>query len=199
MIAIVNYGVGNLASVEKAIKKLGFSVEITDSPEKIARAERIIFPGVGAFGAAIQNLRETGLISVLEENLKNGTPLLGICLGHQLLFTDSEEHGFFKGLNWIPGHVKRFPETVRIPHMGWNRVEFTQTSPLFAGISSGTFFYFANSYYSETDNAHRLATTEYGLTFASAARNQNVYGVQFHPEKSQDAGLQLLENFVRKP
>jgi len=198
MIAIVNYGVGNLASVEKAVKKLGFSAEITRAHEKIARAERLIFPGVGAFGAAVQNLQETRLISVLQESLEKGTPLLGICLGHQLLFTDSEEHGFFKGLNWIPGHVKRFPETVRIPHMGWNRVEFIQSSPLFSGIPSGTFFYFANSYYSETDKAHQLATTEYGLIFTSVAHNRNVYGVQFHPEKSQDAGLQLLENFVRK-
>ncbi len=198
MIAIVNYGVGNLASVEKAFKKLGFGAEITDIPEKIARADHLIFPGVGAFGAAIQNLQKTGLVAVLEESLKNGTPLLGICLGHQLLFTDSDEHGYFKGLNWIPGHVKRFPETVRIPHMGWNRVNWTQSSPLFVGIPSGTFFYFANSYYSETDRAHQLATTEYGVVFASAAFNQNVFGVQFHPEKSQDAGLQLLENFVRK-
>ena len=198
MIAIVNYGVGNLASVEKAVKKLGFFAEITQSPEKIAQAERLIFPGVGAFGAAIRNLQETGLISILEESLKNGTPLLGICLGHQLLFTDSEEHGFFTGLNWIPGHVKRFPETVRIPHMGWNRVTFTRPSPLFFGIPDSSFFYFANSYYSETDIEHQLATTEYGLNFASIAQNKNVFGVQFHPEKSQDVGLQLLENFLRK-
>ncbi len=198
MIAIVNYGVGNLASVEKAIKKLGFSAEITASPEEIARAERLIFPGVGAFGAAIQNLQTTGLLTVLQKSVEKGTPLLGICLGHQLLFTDSEEHGFFRGLNWIPGHVKRFPATVRIPHMGWNRVDFTQPSPLFTGIPSGTFFYFANSYYSETDATHGLATTEYGLVFSSVAKNRNVIGVQFHPEKSQDAGLQLLENFVRK-
>ncbi|GBD93364.1 imidazole glycerol phosphate synthase subunit HisH 1 [bacterium BMS3Abin05] len=198
MIAILNYGVGNLASVEKAFKKLGFPAEITDSAAKIRSADRVIFPGVGAFGSAIQNLEKTGLKSVLQKLVRQNVPILGICLGHQLLFTDSEEHGFYTGLNLIPGHVKRLPNTVRIPHIGWNQVKFTKASPLFYEIPDESYFYFADSYYSETDEVYQLATTAYGLTFTSVAQNELIFGVQFHPEKSQDAGLQLLENFVRK-
>ncbi len=198
MIAIIHYGVGNLASVEKALKKLGFQAEITSEAAKIMRAERLIFPGVGAFAAALDSLQTLNLIPILQNLSQRGVPILGICLGHQLLFSDSEEHGFHRGLALIPGHVRRFPETVRIPHMGWNRVRFAKPSPLFEGIPDGSFFYFANSFYSETDRQFTLTTTDYGVTFTSAAANGNVFGVQFHPEKSQDAGLQLLENFVRK-
>ncbi len=198
MIAIINYGVGNLASVEKALKKLGFHAEITDEAQRILQAERVVFPGVGAFAAALENLQKKQLVPVLTELRDKGVPMLGICLGHQLLFSDSEEHGSHHGLDFIPGHVRRFPETVRIPHMGWNRVEFLNPSPLFEGIPNRTFFYFANSYYSTTDRQFALATTTYGLSFVSAAQKGSVLGVQFHPEKSQDAGLQLLENFVRK-
>ena len=198
MIAIVNYGVGNLASVEKALKKLGFQAEITDAPRRFFQAERVVFPGVGAFGAALENLQKKQLIPVLTELRDKNVPMLGICLGHQLLFSDSEEHGSHQGLDFIPGHVRRFPDTVRIPHMGWNRVEFSTPSPLFEGIPNRTFFYFANSYYSVTEREFTLATTHYGLRFASVAQKGTVFGVQFHPEKSQDAGLQLLENFARK-
>ncbi len=190
MIAIINYGAGNLRSIHKAIERVGGKAKITSDSEDLESADAIILPGVGAFETAIKNLRP--FISFLR-NAK--TPILGICLGMQLFATLSEEGGLHEGLDVIKGRVVRFPKYVgKIPHMGWNEVEF-KDHYIFDGID-GNFFYFVHSYYFNTEDENVIAYTDYGIKFASAVARDNYVGVQFHPEKSGKNGLKLLQNFV---
>lgn len=196
MVAIVDCGVGNLRSVQKALEKLGLEARITSSPAALKEAKGIILPGVGAFAAAMQALEATGMKEALLEAVAAGKPLLGICLGMQLLFTRSHEGGLNKGLALLPGEVLPLPPTVKIPHMGWNQLEFSRPHPLFAGVKNGSYFYFVHSYYAApAEEETVLAYTSYGERFAAAVAKGNVYGVQFHPEKSSEAGLKILANF----
>ncbi len=200
MIAVIDYGLGNLRSVSKAVEKLGVEVDVTDSPERIEKANGIILPGVGAFHVGMQNLKRLNLLSVLHETISKGTPFLGICLGFQILFSQSEEHGICNGMDIINGKVKRFTHDLKIPHMGWNQVKFkTQNSKskIFNEVSDNSYFYFVHSYYAEPEDQNVIiAKTEYGHEFTSAINKGNVWGVQFHPEKSGDIGLNVLRSFL---
>jgi imidazole glycerol-phosphate synthase subunit HisH len=195
---IIDYGMGNLRSVEKAIEAVGGRPGISGIPEVIRKAARLILPGVGAFGDAMRNLRQNGLDSAIRESVSAGTPLLGLCLGLQLLFSHSEEFGSHEGLNLIPGKVLRFSDPgLRIPHVGWNQIEGAGTNPVLNGIPEGSYFYFVHSYYVKPDKPEDiLRWTEYGRRFCSIACRGNVWGAQFHPEKSQDMGKKLLGNFL---
>lgn len=195
MIGIIDYGMGNLRSVLKAIEFLGGEGRVTARAEELDACEKLILPGVGSFGAGMHNLCAAGLDSYVKRRAAEGTPLLGICLGMQFLLEESEEEGLFQGLGLIKGRVVPFTEG-KIPHMGWNAVE-DMRGPLFDGIPSGTQFYFVHSYFADTAEEYTLGKTEYYRTFASAVGKNNVFGVQFHPEKSGAAGLQLLRNYMR--
>jgi len=195
---IIDYGMGNLRSVERALAACGAHAEISADPEAVRGAERLILPGVGAFGDAMENLRKAGLDGAILEAAGVGTPLLGLCLGLQLLFTQSEEFGRNEGLNLIPGSVRklRVPK-LHVPHVGWNQLEGIRPDPLMTRIPEGAYFYFVHSYYVEPAcDPDILCWTEYGCRFCSVARRGNVWGAQFHPEKSQAAGRQLLRNFL---
>jgi len=211
MIAIIDYGMGNLKSVSKAFETIGKKVEVTNNPKVIKKAEAIILPGVGAFGRGMDNLKKLKLIPLIYEVVKEDKPILGICLGLQLLFTKSYEHGIHKGLDIIKGEVKRF-KGVKIPHMGWNQVKIrkpetsaegrsaygrrNQKPELFKDIPDNSYFYFVHSYYVVPDDKRIIsATTGYGQEFASAIVKDKIFGVQFHPEKSGESGLKFLENF----
>jgi imidazole glycerol-phosphate synthase subunit HisH len=206
MIAIVDYGMGNLRSVEKALQKLGHQAEVTSDPEVISRAERLILPGVGAFGAAMANLNrsEAGaqpLAQAVKEAVTSGKPFLGICLGMQLLLTESEELGRFRGLDLVPGQVVRFDfngdPSLKIPHMGWNALRFPRSSPLFAGLEEGVQVYFVHSFHCCPEHGSVVAATcTHGTPFCAALARDNVYATQFHPEKSGAAGLRILDNFA---
>jgi glutamine amidotransferase len=197
MITILDYAINNLRSVEKAFLSLEVPVEVTDDPRRIRLARKLVLPGVGAFADAMSNLTRKDLVESLAEQVNAGTPLLGVCLGLQLLFSDSEEFGFHQGLDFIPGHVKRLPSDLRVPHIGWNQLHLKRSDPLLEGISNGSFFYFVHSYIAEpADGTDILATTDYGLEFTAIARRGNVWATQFHPEKSQEAGLRILRNFA---
>ncbi|MDK2795375.1 MAG: imidazole glycerol-phosphate synthase subunit HisH [Archaeoglobaceae archaeon] len=190
MIAIINYGVGNLRSVYNAIEKVGGRAKITSEPEEIKKASAIIFPGVGAFKPAIEKI-----IGKKYEFLE--VPKLGICLGMQLFATRSFENGVHNGLNFIPGEVVRLPSSVgKIPHIGWNELRFKKEIELFNGIEDGSMVYFVHSYYLKTEERFVVAETDYGITFPSAVALEDCYGVQFHPEKSGEIGLEILRNFV---
>ena len=201
MIVIVDYGMGNLKSVQNAFAKVGYEAIITEDPYKINNASAIVLPGVGAFGNAINTLRGKKIDRELIKAIKLNKPFLGICLGMQLLLSYGEEGGFFKGLDLLTGNVKKFQESVKCPHMGWNKITFThhfndKPNPIFQGISDGLYFYFVHSYYCEIDNLKAISsTTDYGLSFASSIRRNNLFGVQFHPEKSSISGLKILKNF----
>ncbi len=196
MIVIVDYGRGNLRSVEKAFEKLGYKAMVSSHPEEIVSADKLVLPGVGAFGDCMENLKSYGLIESVLEFIKSGKPFLGICLGLQLLFSESEEYGPVKGLNVIPGRVVRFPKGLKVPHMGWNTVETVSYNPLFDGIDNNSFFYFVHSYYVVPDSKDVIsAVTDYGVKFASAIWKENIFATQFHPEKSQKVGLKFLDNF----
>ncbi|MDI3534718.1 MAG: imidazole glycerol-phosphate synthase subunit HisH [Thermosediminibacterales bacterium] len=196
MIAIIDYGVGNLRSVEKAFEKVGVEAKITTSPEMINKACGLVLPGVGAFGDAMQNLHKSGLVPTLLKNIEDGKPLLGICLGLQLLFSYSEEGGLFEGLNVIPGRVIRFKGNVKVPQVGWNQIKKKKDSLLLKGIEDGENFYFVHSYYVVPDEKECiLATTEYSVEFPSVVGKGLIFGIQFHPEKSSDKGLRILKNF----
>jgi len=187
---------GNLRSVAKAMAGLGFAVQITGDSQNIRRAGGVILPGVGAFADAMDNLRALELVDVLRREAVSGKPFLGICLGMQLLMSGSEENGWHRGLGVIPGPVRRFQGDLKVPHMGWNQLQLKQPDQLFAGIENGTYFYFVHSYYVEPeDQQWLLATADYGREFAAAVGRNNLYGVQFHPEKSSLKGLRILENF----
>lgn len=198
MITIIDYAINNLRSVEKAFLSMGLSVEVSDKPEKIRQAEKIVLPGVGAFADAMANLQAKNLVDVLREKVRAGTPLLGLCLGLQLLFSESEEFGNTVGFNFIPGKVRRLPKTVKVPHIGWNQLHLQRRDPLLEGIREGSFVYFVHSYYAAPEDSEDvLATTDYELEFPSITRRGNVWATQFHPEKSQDVGLRILRNFAR--
>lgn len=197
MIAIIDYGMGNLHSVSKAVERLGFDFIITADPAAILAADGAILPGVGAFGDAMDNLRETGMDEVTKQFIATGKPLLGICLGMQLLFSESEEYGNHQGLNLLPGRVVRFQGDYKVPHMGWNKLSFRQSSPLFEGLEEGH-VYFVHSYHVKPELASDLlATVDYHQQVTAIVGRKNVYGMQFHPEKSGDLGMQLLGNFLK--
>ncbi|HET6465717.1 MAG TPA: imidazole glycerol phosphate synthase subunit HisH [Nitrospiria bacterium] len=199
MIAVIDYGMGNLRSVSKAFERLGFAVNVTRDPRQIADASHVVLPGVGAFPDCMRNLEEMGLIDPVHRALSSGKPFLGICLGLQLLFTESEEFGLHKGLGWIRGRVVRFPDDgLKIPHMGWNTLEIQKPTPSLQGIPEDAMVYFVHSYYGVPENPAVIATmTEYGQRFASSIAVDNVFACQFHPEKSQSVGLRLLRNFAQ--
>jgi imidazole glycerol-phosphate synthase subunit HisH len=200
MIALVDYGIGNLRSVEKALASVGADVQLTSDAQVILSARQVVLPGVGAFGDGMAGLRQRDLEPVIRDVAAHGKPLLGICLGMQLLFESSDEMGQHTGLGLLPGCVRRFPEAGwKVPQTGWNQLNLLQDTPLLAGLSSGDYAYFNHSYYCEpTEPGDMLASTEYVLTYASVIGRSNLYGVQFHPEKSQDLGLMILRNFVER-
>lgn len=201
MVVIVDYGMGNLFSVENALKYLGADVKISNNLDDIKNAERIILPGVGSFSDGMKNLNSLGFLDGLkEEVLRNKKPFLGICLGMQLLADEGEENGITKGLGWLPGRVRRFKvdeKKYRVPHVGWNDVAVSGDGALFKGIQNPV-FYFVHSYHLvPEDPADVIAHCDYGEKFAAAVRRGNIFGTQFHPEKSQKNGLKLLENFLK--
>jgi glutamine amidotransferase len=196
LIAIIDYGMGNLHSVSKAVERLGHAYTVTSDKQEILRADKAILPGVGAFGDAMENLRESGIIDTALAYAASGKPMLGICLGMQLLFSQSEEHGMNEGLNLLQGQVVRFQGDYKVPHMGWNRLSFLQQSPLLQGIEEGH-VYFVHSYHAKPENtADLLATTDYYQPVTAIVGRDNVYGMQFHPEKSGEIGMKLLGNFL---
>ena len=198
MIAIIDYGMGNLRSVWKAFESVGHQAVVTRDPATIKNAGHVVLPGVGAFGDCMANLERFELVEPIRSTVQSGKPFLGICLGLQLLFTESEEFGAHKGLNIIPGHVKRFaPDpALKIPHMGWNQVKVERPCPLFAGIAAGSNWYFVHSYFVQpVDPMVTATTTTYGTPFVSAIWKDNIVACQFHPEKSQSVGLRLIKNF----
>jgi imidazole glycerol-phosphate synthase subunit HisH len=197
MIAVVDYGRGNLGSVEKAFARLGLSARITEDPHAVADAEALVLPGDGAFDDVMIALARRGLVDPLRAALDEGRPFLGICIGYQILFTESEEFDQVKGLDVLPGVVRRFPAGPKVPHMGWNEVQHGGDLRLFDGVPSGAHFYFVHSYYPETEDASvKRATCDYGVTFTAALERDALFATQFHPEKSQRWGLRLLENFA---
>ena len=202
MIGVVDYGMGNLRSVTNALAELGASTELVSDPARVHHFERLIIPGVGAFGQAIAAIRESGMAAALNRFRASGHPVLGVCLGMQLMCRTSEEDGLHHGLDWFEARVVPLPRNqgYKVPHMGWNALELTGKCPLLEGIEQGSDVYFVHSYYVKCDRPHDvLATTDYGVSFASIIARENIYGMQFHPEKSQSIGLQLLSNFLRAP
>jgi glutamine amidotransferase len=198
MIVVVDYGMGNLRSVQKGFEKVGANAVISRDPGEIKSADRLVLPGVGAFPECMKNLSQLGLVEPIIEFMQSGRPFLGICLGLQLLFDESEEFGFHEGLKVVPGKVKSFSRNMglKIPHMGWNQVYFRKEVPIFKGIPEGSFFYFVHSYYVLPDKESDIAAeTDYGIKFTCAIARENVFAVQFHPEKSQENGLRILTNF----
>ncbi len=196
-VTVVDYRTSNLLSITKALQKVGALVELTNQPERIIDAEKLVLPGVGAFGAAIRNMDSLGIKESIIEYGKSGKPMIGICLGMQLLFTVSFELGVNNGLNLIPGDVVAFDSSVKVPHMGWNKVEFTRSSRLFRDLEGGQYAYFVHSYYAKPDNGYISGVTEYGVHFPAIVERENIFGIQFHPEKSQNFGLKILENFLK--
>lgn len=197
-ITMIDYGIGNLRSVQKALEHVGARVHLTAEAAKIRAARKLVLPGVGAFGAGMEALRQRQLIAPIKDAVQAGTPLLGICLGMQLLFDESEELGTHDGLGLIPGRVLRFQgDNLLVPHMGWNQIEHEGRHPLLAGVASGAHAYFVHSYYCQPhSSAITIGSATYGRPFAAIIAFENVFGLQFHPEKSQHVGLQLLRNYV---
>ncbi len=199
MIAIIDYGVGNLFSLKSSFESIGAKVVVTGDPEVIRNADKIILPGVGAFEDAAKKLKKDGLDIVIKEEAAKGKPLMGICLGMQLLFEKSYEYGCHEGLGLIKGDVigmdKTIPAELKIPHIGWNALHFTKDSKLFKYIKNGDHVYFVHSYYAANCDDAVIATAEYGLELTAAVEYKNVYGCQFHPEKSSDVGLSILKAF----
>jgi glutamine amidotransferase len=200
MLAVIDYGAGNLRSVLHALNHLGIQdVRLVHQPEDLRGADKIILPGVGAFGAGMQKLHEQNLVQPVRDAVAQGIPYLGICLGMQFLFEQSDEMGIHQGLGILPGTVTRFPafEDLKVPHMGWNQLNVQKEAPLAAGIESGSYAYFVHSYYCQpADPSDILLSVDYGIAFTAGVARGNIYGVQFHPEKSQQVGLQLLRNFL---
>jgi glutamine amidotransferase len=196
-VAIIDYGVGNLRSVEKAFRAAGTAAVVTGDGRVLREADALVLPGVGAFGACMSALRGCGFDALARERASEGIPLLGVCVGMQMLFEESEEFGRTEGLGLLKGRVRRFDGDLRVPHVGWNQVEMKRPHPLVAGVENEAFFYFVHSYYCEVKDAEDVVgETEYGLAYASVVARGAVCGVQFHPEKSQAAGLRLLRNFA---
>lgn len=198
-VILIDVGTGNLRSVQKALESLGAVVERTDDPRKVKNGNRIVLPGVGAFGDFMCGMRARGWESALEDIVARGIPLLGICVGMQALFEIGEEMGQHSGLGMLTGRVTRFSDSflVKIPHTGWNQIEIQQDVPLFRGIHSGDYVYFNHSFYCQPRNPFDvIATTNHGVAYACAVQYESIFGVQFHPEKSQTVGLQILKNFL---
>jgi len=197
-LVIIDYGAGNLRSVAKAVDYLGISPVVSSSPPEIAAADAVIMPGVGAAADTMRNLRERALLEPLRDFIESGRPFLGICMGQQALFDFSEEGGHHPCLGVLAGRVRRLPEGLKVPHMGWNRLRILQRHPIFDGISDDAYFYFVHSYYPEPrDPSVTIAVCDYGIEFAAAVAKDNVVATQFHPEKSGQAGLRLYQNFLR--
>jgi imidazole glycerol phosphate synthase glutamine amidotransferase subunit len=196
-VTIMDYGAGNVPSVERALQRLGAESERTSSPKSISRADALLLPGVGHYAAIVRALDENNLRAPLVEAIHRGVPFLGICLGLQVLFKSSEEAPQLIGLNVLPGIVSALPSTVKLPHMGWNQLEKKHKSSLLAGIDGGAFFYFAHSFAALDSNGAAAATCSYGAEFAAVIEQKNIYAVQFHPEKSGAPGARLLQNFLR--
>ena len=197
MIAVIDYGMGNLRSVEKAFEYLGFAVEIVEKPAQCDHATHLVLPGDAAFGDAMRNLRENGWVDAVYRNIEKGKPFLGICVGLQLMFAESEELGRHEGMGLLPGKIRRFPNSERVPQIGWNQIFPKKPAAILEGVAEGSFFYFVHSYYVDAESEKDcVATTEYGLDYTSIAARENMFGVQFHPEKSQRVGLRLLKNFA---
>jgi len=197
-ITIIDYGVGNLRSVEKAFAATDCEAIVSSKETDLRAAQKLVLPGVGAFGACMRALSERGFDELVRERVEAGTPLLGVCVGMQILFEESDEFGATPGLGLLPGRVRRFSDELVVPHVGWNRIQQRQSHGLFDGVANGSFFYFVHSYYCEPEDKSVVAgETEYGSNYASVVAKDNICGVQFHPEKSQDAGLRLLQNFAR--
>jgi imidazole glycerol-phosphate synthase subunit HisH len=198
-VILIDAGTGNLRSVQKALEHMGADVLRTDDPGKVLSGKRVVLPGVGAFGEFMSGLRSRGLEEVVKEIAQREVPLLGICVGMQALFEVGEEMGQHAGLGLLPGNVQRFAESlpVKVPHTGWNQIEIQGDPPLFCGIHSGAYVYFNHSYYCQPENLSSVsALTTHGITYACAVQSRNIFGVQFHPEKSQTVGLHILKNFL---
>ncbi|WP_022835582.1 imidazole glycerol phosphate synthase subunit HisH [Salisaeta longa] len=204
MVTIIDYGIGNLRSIEKALERVGASVTRTDDPAAIAAADRLVLPGVGAFGACADAIRSRGLEAPLQEAVGRGTPLLGVCVGMQLLFDVGLEHGTHEGLGLLPGRVVHFhkapageADALKVPHMGWNQLAIRRATPLTRDLGDAPYVYFVHSYHAVADSPRDVvATATYGHAFPAIVQRDNVYGVQFHPEKSQLPGLRILQNFA---
>lgn len=199
MIRIIDYGVGNLFSLKSSLRAIGIDADYTGNPAEIRKADKLILPGVGAFRDAREALRSTGLDRVVQEEAGKGKPLMGICLGMQMLFDRSYEYGEYEGLGLIPGEIVpmegRIPKDLPIPHIGWNELMLKQPSPLMKNTANGDYVYFVHSYYAETPAEYVIATTDYGVEMTAAVQKDNVYGCQFHPEKSSKVGLSILKAF----
>lgn len=199
MIRIIDYGVGNLFSLRSSLRAIGIDADYTGNPAEIRKADKLILPGVGAFRDAREALRSTGLDRVVQEEAGKGKPLMGICLGMQMLFNRSYEYGEYEGLGLIPGEIVpmegRIPKDLPIPHIGWNELALKQPSPLMKNTANGDYVYFVHSYYAETPAEYVIATTDYGVEMTAAVQKDNVYGCQFHPEKSSEVGLSILKAF----
>ncbi len=218
-ITMIDYGASNIRSAQKAFEYLGVKVVLTEDPEVVRQADKLVLPGVGAFGSGMNGLRQHQLPGAIHEAVRRGVPFLGICVGMQLMFDKSDEMGIHRGLGLIPGRVTRFPDNLipaeqqtpgsptdtpssaphalKVPHMGWNQLELAWESPLLQGVNQGAYAYFVHSYYCDPAAATAiLAWTDYGFPFAAVVAQDNVYGLQFHPEKSQNLGLRILQNFV---
>lgn len=201
MIAVVDYNMGNLRSVQNAFLKIGKEVTIVSDPNEIQKYDKLILPGVGAFGDAMEHLKQNGMDEAIKIFAKSGKPLLGICLGMQLLLESSDEFGAHEGLGLIPGMVRKFDTskfktTLKVPHMGWNELFVKKQSPLFNGLEDEFYLYFVHSYHAICDEKYTIGETAYGYPFASAINKENIYGFQPHPEKSHDNGLKILKNFT---
>jgi glutamine amidotransferase len=198
MIAIIDYGMGNLRSVSKAFEAVGHQPVVTRDARVIGNASHVVLPGVGAFGDCMANIEQYGLVEPIRTAIQSGKPFLGICLGLQLLFTESEEFGPHRGLDIIPGKVRRFEggQALKVPHMGWNQVHVQRACPMFDGIADGSDWYFVHSYFVDpSDKQLAATTTTYGISFVSSVWRDNIVACQFHPEKSQTVGLRLIKNF----
>ncbi len=199
MLILIDYGMGNLRSVSKALEKVGFSVKVSSDPEEVKKAEVLVLPGVGAFRDAMENLRKLGLLKEILRHIERGKPYMGICLGLQLLFERSYEFGETEGFGVLEGEVLLLPPKVKVPHIGWNQLWGQKPSDLLDNIKDGEYFYFVHSYHVVPKRQDIiLTTTDYGVDFVSSIEYENIFAVQFHPEKSQKAGLRLLENFRRR-
>lgn len=195
MIAIIDYGMGNLRSVQKALEFVGQNAVITDDISVMEKADKLVLPGVGAFGDAIATIRNKGIDKVIYDAVNKDKPFLGICLGMQMVFDKSYEYGEYKGLGLIPGTIQLLPDNVKKPHIGWNNLNIKMREPLFENVGESPYVYFVHSYYLETDAPVVSATTDYGKEIQVAVQKDNIYALQFHPEKSGDVGLEILKSF----